>query len=173
MKILETGRLYLRPFEEKDAETIYSYRSLEEVARFQYWEPYTSEQAASFVKQYAVFDFGKREEWIGLAIINKSDKKLIGDCALKINANSAEIGCNISPSFQKQGFAREILSRLLDYCLTLEGIREVYGITDAENIASIRLMKSIGMTRESEFEERAMCKGILSVEHKYNIKRQS
>ena len=41
MERIESERLYLRPFGHGDAEAVWAYRSLAEVARYQYWEPYT------------------------------------------------------------------------------------------------------------------------------------
>lgn len=170
VKILISERLYLRYFKKEDAAALYDYRSLEEIAQYQYWEPYTIEQAVAFVEQCITSGLDKEGKWIGLAIVDPIKEKLIGDCALWITGQSAEIGCNISPEYQKQGFAKETLLLLVDYCMKFGNIREVFGITDSQNVASIRLMKSIGMEKEPDFEEKVMCKGILSVEHKYCIK---
>ena len=53
MERIESERLYLRPFGHGDAEAVWAYRSLAEVARYQYWEPYTPEDARSFIERYA------------------------------------------------------------------------------------------------------------------------
>lgn len=167
-----SGRVLLRPIAVADADAVFSYRSLAEVARYQYWEPFTKEQTLDFVNQNGNPDFGKRGEWIGLAIISKDTEKLIGDCALKIEGDRTEIGCNISPEYQNRGFAKETLELLIDYSFKITGVNEVYGITDSENTASVRLMESVGMVRTPAFEERIIYKGILSIEHKYSIKRK-
>lgn len=164
-------RVLLRPVAITDVEDIFSYRSLAEVARYQYWEPFTKEQTLDFVNRNGNPDFGKKGEWIGLAIISKDTEKLIGDCALKIEGDRTEIGCNISPEYQNCGFAKETLGLLIDYSFKINGVNEVYGITDSANTASIRLMESVGMVRTPDFEERIICKDILSVEHKYSIQR--
>ena len=54
MERIESERLYLRPFGHGDAEAVWAYRSLAEVARYQYWEPYTPEDARSFNNDYIV-----------------------------------------------------------------------------------------------------------------------
>lgn len=171
MKIaLESNRIFIRDIRESDTDAIYSYRSLNEIARFHYWEPYTKEQTKTFVTQCKDPDLSIRGEWIGLAIIYKKNNELIGDCALKIESESAEIGCNISPIYQQLGLASEVLETLISYCFKIVGITEVYGITDSKNEASIRLMQSVGMSRVIEFEEKLICKGVESIEHKYSIK---
>lgn len=41
------------------------------------------------------------------------------------------------------------------------------GITDSENLSSVKLMRSLGMKKNEMFENKLLCKGRLSVEHKY------
>ena len=163
---LYSDRILIRDIQESDIEAIHSYRSLDTIARFQYWEPYTKEQTRRFVKQCENPDLSKRDEWLGFAIIYKKNNEFIGDCALKIGADWAEIGCNISPKYQQKGFASEVLKILISYCFDTIGLDEVYGITDSKNEASIKLMESVGMTRSAEFKEKLICKGVESIEHK-------
>ena len=167
---LQSDRILIRDITESDTNAIFAYRSLDEIARFQYWEPYTREQTQEFINRCKNPDLSKRGEWLGFAIIYKKNNTLIGDCALKINDKSAEIGCNISPIYQGKGFAKEVLKILISYFFNNIGIEEVYGITDSENKASVRLMKSVGMIRLTEFEEKFICKGIECIEHKYLIR---
>ena len=171
--IFNSDRILIRDIQEYDFDAIFSYRSLESVARFQYWEPYTREQTLEFIDRCKNPDLSKKGEWIGMAIISKELNLLIGDCSLKVGEESAEIGCNISPVYQGKGFATEVLKILISYCFNSVGIKEVYGITDSENKASIRLMKSVGMIRLSEFEEKLICKGAECIEHKYSIRNNS
>lgn len=166
---LLSDKVLLRSFEEKDTDAIFSYRSMADVARFQYWEPYTRDQTVTFIRQYANADLNKRGEWIGLAIINRNSNELIGDCAVKFNQNKVEIGCNISPLHQNKGFAKDVLNLLFSYCFMIINIDEIYGITDSENIASIKLMKSLQMVKVPNFEEQVTCKGAVCIEHKYSI----
>lgn len=173
-----TGRLYLRSITETDEDAIYGYRSLEDVARFQYWEPFGREQIKLFISRNKDVIPLTPEKWLGFVIVLKASGKVIGDCAACIKktsrkenksapAFSLEIGCNVSPAYQNQGFAREALAGLIAYYTTHATIKEVCGITDAENAASARLMQLLGMTRVEGFERRIMCKGKVCVEHKY------
>lgn len=173
-----TDRLSLRSITEADEDAIYSYRSLEDVARFQYWEPFSCEQIKLFISRNKDAIPLTPEKWLGFAIVLKSSGKVIGDCAACIKktsrkedtsapAFSLEIGCNVSPAYQNQGFAREALAGLIGYYVAHATIKEVCGITDAENMASARLMESLGMKRVEGFERRIMCKGRVCVEHRY------
>ncbi|WP_165023925.1 GNAT family N-acetyltransferase [Dysgonomonas sp. ZJ279] len=170
-KTISSDRLLMRNFYETDVDSIYSYRSLDSIAKYQYWEPFTKEQTMAFVNQCKNIDLNRIGEWIGLAVIWNEHNKLIGDCAVKVSENIAEIGCNISPEYQNKGIAKEAVTLLLNYCFVNRIVDEVIGITDSENIASIKLMKSVGMTKSTDFEEKVMCKGSWCIEHRYSIKR--
>jgi RimJ/RimL family protein N-acetyltransferase len=166
-----SDRIILRSISETDTNAIFSYRSLPEIARFQYWEPFTKEQTAEFVLQNCNSGLNERDKWIGLAIINKNSNKLIGDCALKIENETAEIGCNISPDYQNRGIAKEVLEMLINYCFTYTTVSEITGITDSENEASIKLMESAGMCKDNSFENNIICKGSECTEYKYSLNK--
>ncbi|MDU1891434.1 MAG: GNAT family N-acetyltransferase [Dysgonomonas sp.] len=164
---INSQHIFLRNFEDEDIEAVFSYRSSEDVARFQYWEPYTLEQTKEFIHRNKDINLSANGEWNGLAIVRKDDNKLIGDCAFKITGHTAELGCNVSPLYQGKGYAKETLTALINYCSENMGVTEFYGITDSLNTASIKLLEVVGMSKVADFEERIMCKGLESIEHKY------
>lgn len=168
---IHSERLKLRTIYATDVDAIFSYRSLPEVTRFQYWEPYTMENAIDFVSNCIQADMNKKGEWVGLAI--EKDGQVIGDCAIRLNDKQVEVGCNISPVYQSKGYAKETLSSLFNYAFKNISIEEVIGITDSENAASIKLMESCGMIKLQDYENRLICKGILSIEHKYILTRNN
>ena len=167
----ETERIYRRPIQHTDANAIFAYRSLERVAQYQYWEPFTLQKSLEFVEQNSCVDINAKGVWIGLAIILKSSNEFIGDCALKIDGQKAELGCNICPKHQRQGYAQDALNLLIGMCFDEFEVSEVFGITDSENLSSLKLMQSLGMRKMETFENKLLCKGRLSVEHKYYINK--
>lgn len=166
---IKSGQILLRYIRETDTDFLFSYRSLPEVAKYQYWEPFTMEQTISFVDKCKDPQI-KDGQWLGLII--EKEGIAIGDCALMIDHKTAEIGCNISPEFQKQGLAKEVLSALIDYCFQSKHVNEITAITDSRNIASINLLKSLGMMKIPDFENHIICKGEDCIEHKYSLKRK-
>ena len=158
MERIESERLYLRPFGHGDAEAVWAYRSLAEVARYQYWEPYTPEDARSFIERYAGQVPGEDQTWTGLAVVLKATGTVIGDCAFYLDGDRAEIGCNFSPAYQRRGLAREALQTLVAYCAEVYKVALIRGITDSRNLSSIRLQESLGMVRDRTFENRIQCK---------------
>lgn len=168
-KRIDSEKILLRVIEYDDWEDILLYRSLPCVARYQYWEPYTKADALNFVNQCCNTDLDVKDQWIGLTIVQKENGCIIGDCALKIRIDTAEIGCNISPNYQKRGLAQIVIQMLINYCIQCKNINKIFGITDSQNIASIRLMESVGMIKDPLFEEKGKCKGYPYIEHKYVI----
>lgn len=166
--ILHSERIKLRAILETDTEAIYNYRSLPEVAKYQYWEPFTMEQTQDFVSRCCNPNLDEEDQWIGLAIMYQGE--VIGDCAFKVSDNIAEVGCNISPEYQGMGLAKESLNILIRYFLKNKDVKEIIGITDSRNIASVRLMQSLGMVKVLDFETRLVCKGENCIEHKYAIR---
>lgn len=173
LNFINSDRIQLRSIINEDTDAIFLYRSLREIAKFQYWEPYTKDQALDFVNQNSYADFNKEGNWIGLAIINIDSDELIGDCSVKVFESTVEIGCNISPKYQNKGYAKEVLSLIIDHYFKRENINEVFGITDSENLASIKLMESLHMTKSPDFEEKVKCKGNWCLEHKYSLTKKN
>ena len=153
-----------------DADGIFSYRSLDVVAEYQYWEAFTRKQTIDFIAKNKNCELGNQEEWAGLIIESVSERKVIGDCAAKIQDTKLAIGCNIAPQYQKRGFAKAAMTLLINHCLINHGISEIYGITDSRNIASIKLMQSLGM-QNAHYEEKIQCKGKLCIEIKYSMEK--
>lgn len=164
MKLLniETDRLLIRHLDLSDLPDFHLYRSNPEVTRYQGFDVMTTDQAETFINDNAVKQFGKAGEWVQYAIENKSTGKLIGDCAIKLDqydSRIAEIGITISHLQQKQGFAKEALLGILSFLFDEKGIHRVVETVDAENLASINLLKSAGFRQEGHFIENIFFKG--------------
>lgn len=172
---LETPRLVLRSFEERDIQPFSLYRSDPEVAKYQGWEtPFTLEQAAQFVAEMKSRTLGDGSQWHQLAIELKSTGELIGDCAfyrLGENLAQAEIGYTLARPFQGQGYASEAVARLLAYLFEALGLHRVRANTDPDNLASIRLLNRLGMRFEGRFIESLWLKGTWVSEDWYAVLR--
>jgi RimJ/RimL family protein N-acetyltransferase len=138
------------------------YRSNPEVTKYQGFNPITIEQAEMFITENATKNFGKAGEWVQYGIENNETRQLIGDCAIKLDpyeTRIAEIGITISHLQQKKGYAKEALNGILTFLFDTKEIHRVVEIVDAENIASINLLKSIGFREEGHFIENIFFKG--------------
>lgn len=167
---ITTQRLNIRHLELTDLSDFHVYRSNPEVTKYQGFDVMTVEQADAFIKRNSVKFYGKAGEWVQYAIENKATEKLIGDCAIKLEQNDiriAQIGITISHLEQKKGYAKEALLAMLTFLFESKEIHRVVEIVDAENTASINLLKSIGFRQEGHFIENIFFKGKWGSEFQY------
>lgn len=165
---LETPRLLLRSFEERDILPFAAYRSDPEVARYQGWSaPYPVEEAARFVAEMAHKTPGAPGEWYQVAIELKSSGEMIGDCAFHLSGGhpaelaygQAEIAYTLARPHQGQGYASEALTRLLDYLFFDLNLHRVQANVDPGNAPSIRLLLRLGLRHEGRCVESLWFKG--------------
>lgn len=172
---LETPRLIMRPFEDRDTEAFSRYRSDPEVARYQGWEaPYSLEQAARFIQDLQSLHPGTPGNWYQIAIQRKDDGILAGDCAFQIlleDSRQAEIGITLAREYQGQGYAHEAAACLLNYLFQEHQLHRVRANCDPENTASARLLERLGMRHEGRFIESLWLKGRYYDEDWYAILR--
>lgn len=169
---ITTSRLQIRNLKVKDLNDFHFYRSNPEVTKYQGFDVMTLEQADEFIKTQLEKGFGKPGEWVQYGIENKETGKIIGDCAIKLNLHDtriAEIGITISHIEQRKGYAKEALSGILTFLFDVKGIHRVVEIVDAENTASIKLLKSTGFKQEGHFVENIYFKGKWGSEFQYAI----
>lgn len=167
---IKTKRLSIRALELTDLTDFHIYRSNPEVTKYQGFDVMTIEQAENFIKDNLTKNFGKAGEWVQYGIENIETSQLIGDCAIKLDpfdTRIAEIGITISHLEQQKGFAKEVLIGLLTFLFDTKEIHRVVEIVDAENIASINLLKSVGFRQEGHFIENIFFKGKWGSEMQY------
>lgn len=144
---ISTPRLTIRNLKRSDLNDFHLYRSNPAVTRYQGFDVMSIEQAGEFIQEQQDKEFGKAGEWVQYGIENKLTGKIIGDCAIKLDqydTRIAETGITISHLDQRKGCAKEVLLAILNFLFTFKNIHRVVEIVDAENIASINLLKSVG-----------------------------
>lgn len=170
---LETPRLILRSFKERDIEPFSLYRSDPEVAKYQGWEaPYSREQAVQFVDDMRVKTPGKPGQWYQFALELKLTGEMIGDVAFKRleeDAAQAEIGFTLARPFQGKGYAGEAVTRLIDALFSEFQLHRIRANVDPDNAASKRLLERVGMRHESRFIDSLWFKGRWGSEDWYAI----
>ncbi len=172
---LETSRLIIRNLTFLDVDDFHLYRSNPEVTKYQSFEPMTQEKAAEFIDSQKDKLFGNPGEWVQYGLENKATRKIIGDCAVKLDGDDeriAEIGITISHLEQQKGYAKETMLGLLGFLFDQRRIHRVVETVDAENIGSIQLLKSIGFRCEAHFVENIFFKGKWGSEYVYAMLRR-
>jgi aminoglycoside 6'-N-acetyltransferase len=91
-------------------------------------------------------------KWVQLGITPIETDTLAGDIGLLIDQNgeTAEIGFTLSRQYQGLGLATEAVDLVVKALFASTAVRKVRGITDARNIASIRLLGRTEFAKVSE-----------------------
>lgn len=77
-----TPRLLLRRLQRGDADSLCSYRSLPEVARYQSWESFGPDDATRLIEDQLNREPGVPGTWFQVAIVEKATERMVGDCGL-------------------------------------------------------------------------------------------
>jgi len=150
---IKTPRLVIRRIEINDKETLFSYRSLPEVALYQSWHPSSLTVVESFIQRTLDADPNKEDQWVQLAICLK-DGTMIGDIGVHfIDEYQAELGYTLSPLHQHQGYAFEAVSVVIDELFLSFKKHRITASADPDNVNSIRLLEKLGFRKEAYFKK--------------------
>ncbi|MCM4084082.1 GNAT family N-acetyltransferase [Paractinoplanes hotanensis] len=159
--LIATERLVLRRFRPADAAVLAAYRSEPEVARYQSWDaPFPLLRAETAVANFIASD-PDQPGWFQYAIERTAGHELVGDVAVHLHDNlkQAEIGFTLAKQHQKQGYAFEAVTAVLDRLFRVRGLHKVAGECDARNLASAGLLERLGFTLEGKLRQQTYIKG--------------
>lgn len=160
----QLGVTRLRRFEASDLGRFQAYRSDRGLVRFQAWFTMTERTAREFIEEMGNIAELRQGDWIQLAIAEVGSNRIVGDVGMHLAADGseAEVGFTLCPEAQGHGHATaaaRMATRLFFQCSQAKLIR---GVTDARNLASIRVLESAGFEKFSE--QRSEFKGELCTE---------
>lgn len=147
---LETERLILRKFEEKDIADLYEYRSDEETVKFMEYPILENIEEAREKVEKIITKYLTNERLIW-AIELKDVGKMIGAIEFVYvykDSKCAEIGYALNRNYWHKGYAKEATREILKFAFENMKLVRVQAKCLAENIHSADVMKSVGM----EFE---------------------
>ncbi|MBL6448160.1 GNAT family N-acetyltransferase [Fulvivirga sp. 29W222] len=154
--LIESERLIIRNLQVNDLKNFLNYRTDPEVCRYQDWEVLNDEFARNFIDEQQHKSLDDLDEWIQLGIELKSEKQLIGDCAIKRhdrNGSIVEIGYAISPAYQRRGYAHEAVNQLIRHLFTEHGVHRITARLDPRNESSLALLNRLNFTQEGHFRK--------------------
>lgn len=146
---IETDRLLIRPWTDRDLPAFAAINADPEVRRYYYPALLTRAESDGVVS--ACMDHLKQYGFAFLATERKEDGTLVGGTGLSWTdimpgGPAIEIGWILGKPFWRKGYARETGQAWLDHAQTL-GINEVIGYTTATNLPSRAQMEALGMIR--------------------------
>jgi len=172
---LSSPRLLLRRLQIGDAAALCEYRSRPAVARYQSWESFGPDDAACLIESQRQSEPGVPGTWFQLAIVDKLEKRMIGDCGLHCRQDDPaqmEVGITMAPSHQGRGYATEALECVLDFIFGRMEKHRVSAVVDAENAAAAALFRHVGFRQEAHFVEHRWYKGYWDSEFVFGLLRR-
>lgn len=151
---IETERLILRKFNERDAQGLFSWASNPNVTRFVSWKPYRSLQEAeeSLEKWIKEYEKGSYHWCVQL----KNTDVIIGRISVVVHWRNhyCEVGYCYGEQYWNAGYGTEALKSVLKFLLLQCDFHTIEAKTSSENVASERIMRKAGMMKEAVLKER-------------------
>ncbi len=148
-KKLYTERLELRPLVQEDWPEISFLRSDPAVNKFvQRPVADTKDKALAFIEK--IRQGSENKQLYYWAITRKQKPTLIGTICLwnfSEDKRTAELGYDLSPTFQGKGIMRESLMRIIQFGQDQLSLNQFLAYTNRDNQASIRLLEKQGFQR--------------------------
>ena len=155
--VIETERLYLRPFEERDAEDVFEYLNEPAVNCFADMKLHSLEEA----KEEVLKRTSETEYYF--AIVIKESGKVIGEIYAypeSADEHGADSGIDtfspcwmLNKAYHRKGYAYEAAHAFFEYLFKNKGARRIYAYTEDNNKASQHLCEKLGMRQEGLFKE--------------------
>lgn len=149
--IIETDRLILRKFKEKDIDILYNYRNNENCSKYQRWEDTSREYLINFIKEEKLKTLNS--DSLQLAIAHKENDDLVGDVFIAFKENCITIGYTVDYKYHRQGYAYEITKELINYLSDNFEDYEIVGLVHPENEPSKSLLEKLNFESEGYVEK--------------------
>ena len=156
--MIETPRLLLRPFAERDASDVFEYLKAPSVNCFACMKLNSLEEARARMKKCA------EDAEYHFAIVLKESGRVIGEIEAHPESSQPDAAENfvrdtfspcwmLHPAYQGKGYAYEAAYAFFDYLFSQKGARRIYAYTEDYNLPSQHLCEKLGMSREGMFME--------------------
>lgn len=164
---LETKRLILRRFTDKDLEALFNIYKDEEVNTYLPWFHLKSkEEARSFFEERYEKEY-KKPKGYRYAVCLKSDNIPIGYVNVGID-DSHDLGYGLRKEFWHKGIITEACKTVLEQ-IKKDGFLYVTGTHDINNPRSGNIMKKLGMQYKYSYREQWQPKDILVTFRMYQL----
>lgn len=158
---IESPRLLIRQVAEADLPGLMAVNGDEMVTRHLPYATWTSmaDAQAWYQRMAGIQASGNALQFV---ILSRGDGGIAGSCLLfNFNASSAraELGYVLGRAHWHQGLAREAMTALLHCAFGPMGLRRIEAEVNPLNQPSVRLLQSLGFTREGLLRKRWVAKG--------------
>lgn len=170
--ILKTDRLNIRELTLADIDNVHELFSLPETDEFNTLGiPENIETTKKLLEEW--LSMQKQEPRNSYVLgIDKNDDNFIGLIALnlgKLKYRTAEVWFKIHKDFWRNGYTTEALKKLLDFGFSELKLHRIEAGCAVENIASIKVLEKVGMTREGMKRKKLPIRGEWKDNYFYGI----
>ena len=145
---IKTSRLTIKTFSPNMAQSVYENSQDDDTRRFVPDEVYDSVEEAHEAIEFLMSRYDSADGPFVYPIITNDGGKKIGYVQLcKLEDGTWEIGYHIAKDFTGKGYATEAVKAFLPVMAKKLNIKEVYGISLAENTVSVRVLEKCGFTK--------------------------
>lgn len=147
---LESARLLLRPISRADTAFAVRHFTDPEVYRFMLDdEPITTvDQAIAIIDFYVDRPGDTYNRWV---LVRKADQQPLGTCGYhrwNRQHRKAEIGYDLSPAWQGQGYMREAVGAMISHGFQAMNLHRIEAVVAVANERSANLLGRLGFARE-------------------------
>lgn len=144
MKSIHTERLEIRPFTLNDVTKIFKLSQEPALGRWIPDQVYDSLLEAEETLAFLMNQYKSKNYPLVMAVVIKETQVLIGHVGLSEIPQGIEIGYAIGSDYQKMGYGKEAVRAYTENMMKRLGIKKVFGVVDAKNTGSRKLLESIG-----------------------------
>jgi RimJ/RimL family protein N-acetyltransferase len=159
---LETERLTLRPWEDRDFEEFADIHAAPETAQWLLNGPRTREESRVHFERKRQSWVEQEGDWLSCAAVARESGAVVGDISFhwaSAEHRTGEIGYIVAPAHKGKGYAVEAARALVAWAFTGAGFHRVIGRIEARNVASGKVLERLGMRHEALFVENEWIKG--------------
>ncbi len=154
-KVFETERLVVRRFEPEDVNALVElgrHPSVSsEIPEIPWQDP---AKLVDYIDEQAALELFAAQTGVDLAIVRKSDGRIIGlICLVSNGARQAKIGWILGIDHRSRGCATEAARGLIEYAFRVCDFHRVSADTTSSNERSRKLMERLGMRQEAYLRE--------------------
>jgi len=171
---IETERLELRKYEDKDVADIVEYSSDADfwLDRNLDW-PVSEEGVRGYWEAQRDVEPDTDPKWLDLVVELKAEGRVIGHVGIGVIKTGEDrqgtIGWLLGRKYQGQGFATEAARALVTIGFDQMGLHRISARTGSDNVRSWHVMERLGMRREAHFRESHVVKGEWRDEYVYAV----
>ena len=144
-------RLQLREFDLTDFAALHDFVSRQDVCQYTDWGPDTVADTKAFLREAALESVTLPRTSYALAVERKSDKRLIGSCAVWLESETharGALGFVLHPEVWRQGFATEVATLLIGLGYERLGLERIEATCRPDNVGSRKALEGAGFALE-------------------------